>query len=116
MIDLPIALLFICMPPSVALTRLLWSMGTTVSPVIPTKAAELAALEMPDLILDLIEAESEEWARADLRAEALHLHDLLDGSWEHVHRELTRRHQRPDPAATDKAWEKSAESLAEAAA
>ena len=107
--------LAVLLPPSIAVTRLLWGIGTTQRPQRSSvDALEEAAAAMPEFVTALVEAESEEWARADLRSEALHLHDILGGDWERVQQELHRRHAAPDPEAAEKAWMRSAESLAEA--
>jgi hypothetical protein len=112
-----LAILIVLFPPSLALTRLVWVLGTAATPAStsrPSKQEEEVFL-IPDFIQAIIDAESEEWARGDLRADALQLFDLFE-DWERVQRELIRRHQRPDPRATDEAWAVSAQSLAEAAA
>lgn len=74
-------------------------------------ADQLTAFSMPDSVREYIEMESEEWAREELRQEALQLHKLLEGDWERVERELRKRHGRYDmdpEQAADIAWAGSA--------
>lgn len=103
-----LALLAVALPPSIAVTRYIWRV--TPEQRTPKRDAELAALDMPPYIVELVEAESEEWARDEVRSEALRLHDMLD-DWEHVQRELQRRYGASDTAATERAWQASGEQL-----
>lgn len=59
---------------------------------------------MPDTVAEIAEQESEPWARAEVRDEAVRLYDIL-GDWEAVEVELRRRYPPLTPEeAANRAW------------
>lgn len=111
-VSLSMALLAVAIGASAFLLSLSWVV-LSLRASVQEKALEVAQKEalrstMPGGILEIANQESEQWARDEIRDEAVALHAIL-GDWEKVEIELRRRYPplSPDEAA-ERAWSNAA--------